>query len=131
MKMYRGILWLVWLAAAATLALVLFSSVWGQSTGPKCFPLEAGGVGTKSVSSRVHDGRATWWWCPGQDFRGIRTWDLEWFGWEDSWDQFFGMQGFHAGDEEVVRQAWRATRSSRSCARSGVPRGRATCFPHR
>jgi hypothetical protein len=80
---------------------------------PLCLPLEAGGTGTKSTSAMVHGGgKATWWWCPGVDFAGTRTWTLEWYGWEADMDQFFGMQGFRPDDAETVRQAWRATRQA-------------------
>lgn len=99
--------------------------------GPLCLPADAGGPGTRAVSSFVLFGRpissdqadmrgnggtlaaggkAVWWWCPGSDFRGEPFWTLEWYGWEFSQDQALGMLGFRPDDEASLRAAWNVSR---------------------
>jgi hypothetical protein len=109
-------------------ALLLSLLVTSAYADPVCLPADAGGTGTKALHHLVYDGgtasdaranggtfatggKAVTWWCPQQAFNGAPFWVLEWYGWEFSQDQFFGSQGFRPDDAEVVRQAWRATRS--------------------
>jgi hypothetical protein len=93
------------------LFLLLFAPLLALAAGPVCLPEEAGGTGTKSTSSLIHDGKATWWWCPaGVSTNGYQSWAMEWYGWSNEWDQFFGMLGFRPNDAETVRQAWQVTR---------------------
>ncbi len=104
-----AVTWLIGLALGVTLLVWPFYAL---AADPACLPKDADGTGTKSHSSLIHDGKATWWWCPaGVSINGYQFWSLEWYGWSNEWDQFFGMQGFRPNDAETVRQAWRATRA--------------------
>lgn len=115
-----------------TLLLLLTLPLIAQAE-PLCLPKDAGGTGTNAISHMVYlggtvsdkpedaaanggtlarGGKAVTWWCPREVFGGFLVWDLEWYGWEFSQDQFLGMQGFRSDNADSVRQAWQASRTA-------------------